>query len=90
MTKLYVNYLNLLNPEAKTSLTHHSPLLLFLLDVFLAGVAQASLPLSFTTATALLGVLLTVCKIIVGHNVETTITIVLFYYYENKKYKKHN
>ena len=52
-------------------------------------MAQAALPLGLTAATALLGVLLTVCKIIVGHNVETTITIVLFYYYENKKYKKY-
>ena len=40
---------------------------LFLFDVFLAGVAQAALPLLFSAATALLGVLLTVCKIVVSH-----------------------
>lgn len=42
-------------------------MLVFLLDVFLAGVAQATLPLLLTAATALLGVLLAVCKIVVGH-----------------------
>ena len=40
--------------------------LLFLLDVLLAGTAQATLTLSFTAAT-LLGVLLAVCKVVVGH-----------------------
>lgn len=45
--------------------------LVFLFDVFLAGVAQAALPFLFTAATALLGVLLTVCEIVVSH-FETT------------------
>ena len=42
-------------------------MLVFLLDVFLAGVAQAALPLCFAALTALLGVLLAVCKIVIGH-----------------------
>ena len=42
-------------------------LLVFLLDVFLAGVAQAAQALGFTASTALLGVLLAVCKIVVSH-----------------------
>ena len=42
-------------------------LLLFLLDVLLTGVAQAALTLLLAAATALLGVLLTVCKIVVSH-----------------------
>ena len=42
-------------------------MLLFLFDVFLAGVAQAALPFLFAAATALLGVLLAVCKIVVSH-----------------------
>ena len=64
-------------------------MLLFLLDVFLADMAQAALPFLFAAATALLGVLLAVCKIVIGHNRETTLTIVLLFYYENKKYKKY-
>ena len=52
-------------------------MLLFLLDIFLAGMAQSALPLLFTAVTALLGVLLAVCKIVVSHNQETTTTIVL-------------
>lgn len=47
-------------------------MLLFLFDVFLAGMAQAALPLGFTAATALLGVLLAVCKIVVSHIYATT------------------
>jgi len=42
-------------------------MLVFLLDVFLAGVAQAALPLLLTVSAALLGVLLAVCKIVIGH-----------------------
>lgn len=42
-------------------------LLVFLLDVFLAGMAQSTLSLGLTAATALLGVLLSVCKIVVCH-----------------------
>ena len=45
---------------------------LFLFDVFLAGVAQTALPLLFESATALLGVLLSVCKIVVSHICITT------------------
>ncbi len=41
--------------------------LLFLLDVLLAGTAQATLTLSFSAAATLLGVLLAVCKVVVGH-----------------------
>ena len=41
--------------------------LVFLFDVFFAGMAQAALTLGLTTASALLGILLTVCKIIVSH-----------------------
>ena len=46
--------------------------LLFLLslDVLLAGVAQAALALGLTAATALLGVLLSVCKIVVSHHLD--------------------
>ena len=40
----------------------------FLFDVFFAGVAQAALPFLFSAATALLGVLLAVCKIVVSHH----------------------
>ena len=40
---------------------------LFLFDVFLAGVAQTALPFLFAAASALLGVLLAVCKIVVSH-----------------------
>ena len=38
----------------------------FLLDILLAGMAQASLSLGLAAPAALLGVLLTVCKIVVG------------------------
>ena len=41
--------------------------MVFLLDVFFTGVAQAALPLGLTAATALLGVFLAVCEIVVGH-----------------------
>jgi hypothetical protein len=41
--------------------------LVFLFDVFLAGVAQAALTLCLTAATALLGVLLAVCEIVISH-----------------------
>ena len=41
--------------------------LVFPLDVFFTGVAQAALTLGLTAATALLGVLLTVCEIVVCH-----------------------
>ena len=51
---------------------------LFLLDVFLAGVAQAALPFLLAAATALLGVLLTVCKIVVSHILKNN-----SYYYNN-------
>ncbi len=49
-------------------------MLVFLLDVFLAGVAQASLPFLFAAATAFLGVLLSVSKIVVSHRLKTTFT----------------
>ena len=49
----------------------------FLLDVFLAGAAQATLPFLFATATALLGVLLAVCKIVVSHILHKTNTNIL-------------
>jgi hypothetical protein len=42
--------------------------LLFFLDVFFAGVAQAALTLGLTAAATLLGILLAICKIIVSHN----------------------
>ena len=41
--------------------------MVFLFDVFLAGVSQAALTLGLTAATALLGVLLTICEIVVSH-----------------------
>ena len=41
--------------------------MVFLFDVFLAGVAQAALTLGLTAATALLGVFLAVCEIVVCH-----------------------
>ena len=40
---------------------------LLALDVFLAGVAQAALAFCLAAATALLGVFLTICKIVVSH-----------------------
>ena len=42
-------------------------LFIFLFDVFLADAAQAALTLLFTATTAFLGVLLSVCKIVVSH-----------------------
>ena len=39
----------------------------FLFDVFFAGVTQAALTLGLTAATALLSVLLSICKIVVTH-----------------------
>ena len=42
-------------------------LFFFFLDVFLTCTAQASLPFLFTATTALLGVFLTVCKIVISH-----------------------
>ena len=41
--------------------------MVFLFDVFFAGVAQAALTLGLTAATALLGVLLAVCEIVISH-----------------------
>ena len=41
--------------------------MVFLFDVFLAGVAQAALTLGLTATTALLGVLLAVCEIVISH-----------------------
>jgi hypothetical protein len=46
------------------------------LHVFLAGVAQAALPLLFSAATAFLGVLLSVCKIVVSHICELLISLI--------------
>ena len=43
-------------------------LLVFLFDVLLAGVTQAALTLCLTAASTLLGVLLTVCKIVISHH----------------------
>ena len=41
--------------------------MVFLFEVFLAGVAEAALTLGLAAATALLGVFLTVCEIVIGH-----------------------
>ena len=46
------------------------------LDVFLAGVAQTALPFLFAAATAFLGVLLSVCKIVVSHICELLISLI--------------
>ena len=65
-------------------------LLLFLLDVFLAGVAQAALPFLLAAATALLGVLLTVCKIVVSHILKNNSYSPNSLYCLQKENKKHN
>ena len=46
----------------------------FLLDIFLAGMTQPTLPLGLTAAATLLGVLLTVCKVVIGHLFNLLIT----------------
>ena len=53
--------------DTKDSFRSHRLLIVFLFDVLLAGVAQTALSLSLTAATALFGVLQTICKIVVSH-----------------------
>ena len=50
--------------------------MVFLFEVFLAGVAQAALTLGLAAATALFGVLLAVCEIVVCHNSQLQITLI--------------
>ena len=50
--------------------------LVFLFDILFAGVAQAALTLCLAAAATLLGVLLTVCKIIVSHNSQLQISLI--------------
>ena len=53
--------------DTKNSFRSHSLLFVYLFDVFLAGFFQATLTFRLAAATALLGVFLTVCKIVVSH-----------------------